>query len=682
MQEVAEAAKAARARESAFLFAAAAGDVAALDALLSSDGVDAACRDGKGRTALHCAACRGHAEALAFLLARGADGDAEDAEGRTPLHVAAAAAQPACVDVLIGGGGGGGGQRKAVWVDATDASDDTPLSLAAAARCGEAVRSLLAAGAAPTERALSRAVAADAPEALSALMAAHPPPLAAVRPKGRSLLHLAAATGSARCARLLLGAGGLSVSDDGGPDDGAWAAHVAAASKHAHMLALLLGWPGGKAGRARDSRGRTPADVLYEAKPPDEGVSSGSRSDSANPVEAAKAAEAAAAEREDWEACAAALRSAGALVRGAGASKSGADSGAAASSAAPLAGTAEPDATLAAAKRFASLPLPAQRAALEKLADVLLLPPAPTPAPAAAGTPAPTPSPSASPSSETFVAAGLHPLAPAAAAPLRDAAALRRAAALSEVTLRFLEDDAWQAAMRDPAIRTGVEEVSRDAAAVRRYEGRGDVLGACAPLRRLQAFAKPRGITTTLASLLVGGGNSAAACEERLGRERAAAANALKAARAAVIAHAAAAAAGGNAAAAPAAPPPRPPARAGAEGGLGDKPCGVASAPALPPPPVAGAAAPLAQQQRAGAAAAAPLAAASAVADELPRSLDARFFLRRFAFALLRNALAAAVTFCLLWATGMLPAQRAARAQLSSAAAAQRGGLVFDDDDL
>jgi hypothetical protein len=83
--------------------AAAAGDVAAVNALLKfSSDVDA--RDRSGRTALMLAILNGHAEVVDGLLARGADANAVDLSGARPLQMARAGGNREIIDSLLRAG--------------------------------------------------------------------------------------------------------------------------------------------------------------------------------------------------------------------------------------------------------------------------------------------------------------------------------------------------------------------------------------------------------------------------------------------------------------------------------------------------------------------------------------------------------------------------------------------------
>jgi len=83
--------------------AAAAGDLAAVNALLGSS-LDVNARDRSGRTALMLAILNGHADVVEALLARGADLDAADSSGARPLQMARAKGNEEIIDSLLRGG--------------------------------------------------------------------------------------------------------------------------------------------------------------------------------------------------------------------------------------------------------------------------------------------------------------------------------------------------------------------------------------------------------------------------------------------------------------------------------------------------------------------------------------------------------------------------------------------------
>ena len=101
--------------------AAKAGDTAALRALLDADASLVNARDGDASTPLHCAAWKGHAEAVTLLLDRGADIQAKNENGHwgdTPLHAAAHGNQRAVAEVLI---------ERGADIHAKNAAGNTPL---------------------------------------------------------------------------------------------------------------------------------------------------------------------------------------------------------------------------------------------------------------------------------------------------------------------------------------------------------------------------------------------------------------------------------------------------------------------------------------------------------------------------------------------------------------------------
>jgi ankyrin repeat protein len=80
------------------------GDTARMAELLDSDPALISAQDTDGSTPLHCAAWKGHTEAVRFLLDRGADIYAENQNGHwggTALHAAAHGNQKQVAEVLI-----------------------------------------------------------------------------------------------------------------------------------------------------------------------------------------------------------------------------------------------------------------------------------------------------------------------------------------------------------------------------------------------------------------------------------------------------------------------------------------------------------------------------------------------------------------------------------------------------
>lgn len=97
------------------------GDAAAISDMLSSDPSLLNTRDTDGSTPLHCAAWKGHVEAVAALLAAGAEVNAHNQNGHwgtTPLHAAAHANQREIVALLLAHG---------AEVNAKDQEGRTPL---------------------------------------------------------------------------------------------------------------------------------------------------------------------------------------------------------------------------------------------------------------------------------------------------------------------------------------------------------------------------------------------------------------------------------------------------------------------------------------------------------------------------------------------------------------------------
>lgn len=99
-------------------------------------------RDRLRRTAVHFAAGAGDVDGLRALLAEGATPGAADAEGWTPLHFAAQAQVPVAVEILLAAGAA---------VDVVDRHGNTPLWRAVFCFRGEGgtIQLLLEAGADP-----------------------------------------------------------------------------------------------------------------------------------------------------------------------------------------------------------------------------------------------------------------------------------------------------------------------------------------------------------------------------------------------------------------------------------------------------------------------------------------------------------------------------------------------------
>lgn len=101
--------------------AAKSGDVGKITDLLAAEPDLIHARDTDDSTPLHCAAWRGHLEAVALFLRAGADVNAHNANthwGTTPLHAAAHANQAAIAQLLIDHGAD---------VNAADMNGHTPL---------------------------------------------------------------------------------------------------------------------------------------------------------------------------------------------------------------------------------------------------------------------------------------------------------------------------------------------------------------------------------------------------------------------------------------------------------------------------------------------------------------------------------------------------------------------------
>lgn len=128
------------ASERAVLKAAKQGDLATLRRLVAADAALLGARDKDGSTPLHCAAWKGHVEAVQLLLGAGADVGAKssnDHYGDTPLHAAAHGNQKDVVQLLI---------ERGADVNARNPAGRTPLDETTVHNATAAAKLLAAAG--------------------------------------------------------------------------------------------------------------------------------------------------------------------------------------------------------------------------------------------------------------------------------------------------------------------------------------------------------------------------------------------------------------------------------------------------------------------------------------------------------------------------------------------------------
>lgn len=252
--------------------AAANGDVAAITAILSGAGKDAAAKlvnaaDGDGWTSVHFASYGGSAPALSLLLAAGGDPGKQDRGGRAPLSLAALRGNLACAAALLKSGSGSGDKNKkgsgssgASLLSARDAHGMQATHKAAVAGQAPMLELLLKLGADPDAAASDGSTPAHMAaykghvDALRTLLVPGPGKskvgnALARRKDGLSVLAEAAAHGQEAAVSFLLSLPGVPASVAETDRSGATAMDLAAARGHSRVVAEL-----------RRSAGLPPAD--------------------------------------------------------------------------------------------------------------------------------------------------------------------------------------------------------------------------------------------------------------------------------------------------------------------------------------------------------------------------------------------------------------------------------------
>jgi ankyrin repeat protein len=205
-----------------------------------------------GRTLLHLSAPACAPEAVSRLIAAGVPVDARDARGDTALHLACGQSNAATVQALLAGGAD---------PRASDAEGQTPLHRLGPPATPAHVDALLAAGADLNQRnhagltALEHALELDLHPACELLGAHYLPGPAALSSPGWSVVHYAAALGSAGAVQALRGAGRL----DEPSEDGFTVLHQAVAFGVYRAVEALL--QQGSTVDARATDGRRPIEL-------------------------------------------------------------------------------------------------------------------------------------------------------------------------------------------------------------------------------------------------------------------------------------------------------------------------------------------------------------------------------------------------------------------------------------